>query len=141
MFKSEDSKLGGGDMTQNQPCPILSTRLTILVSQEQRTPTEQHSQSNTQVLHQRGFEFIRHTVGRIARKQCVLPKALDHISHALCALPTTSTGRNRYRSFDVPACYYITSYQSIDRDSGGKQYTLHIKTPTPEPQRTKRSAR
>lgn len=70
---------------------ILSTHLTIPVSQERRIPTEQHSQGNTQVLHQRGFEFIRHTVGRMARKQCALPEALDHISHTLCAPLTIST--------------------------------------------------
>lgn len=102
--------------------------------------SEQRSRGNTQVLHQSGFEFIRHTVGRMARKQCGLPRALDHISHTLCAPPTTSSSIKRYHSFDVPGCYYITSHhitslRSIDTDSRGKQYTLHIKTNTRTPEK------
>lgn len=126
---SEESKRG-----VKQPCPILSSHLTSRVSQERRISTEQHSQGNTQVLHQRGFEFIRHTVGKMARKQCVLPKALDHISHALCSLPTTSTCIKRYHSFDVPGCYYIASHQNIDTESRGKQCALHINTNTRTPE-------
>lgn len=102
--------------------------------------SEQRSRGNTRVLHQSGFEFIRHTVGRMARKQCGLPRALDHISHTLCAPPTTSSSIKRYHSFDVPGCYYITSHhitslRSIDTDSRGKQYALHIKTNTRTPEK------
>lgn len=108
MFKSLKVQRGGkGRGKKKKPYPILSTHLTIPVSQEWRIPSEQHSQGNTQVLHQRGFEFIRHTVRKLARKQYVLPKALDHISHTLCAPLTTSADIKRYASFDAAGCYYI----------------------------------
>lgn len=137
---SEETKSGGG----GQPCPILSTHLTIPVSQECRIPSERCSQGNTQVLHQRGFEFIRHTVGRLARKQYVLPKALDHISHTLCAPLTTSTDIKRYQSFDVAGPYCITPCNITAQYWQGQQgesHTLYILIPTREPQRTKCTTR